>query len=316
MNAPTPQADGVQARIADLIQNDNVVLFMKGVPSAPRCGFSARVVGILEDLGAEFASVDVLADGDVRQGIKTFSDWPTIPQLYVGGEFIGGCDIITEMHGAGELASALGVELSALEPPSLTITQTAAKAIADAMQADAEHASGEETLRLHITSDFRYDLHFGPKQASDVVAESQGVMLALNRASVPRAEGMVLDFVSSGDGGGFKIQNPNEPPKVRDLRPADLQERMQAGTVHVFDVRTQDEWDRAHVEGVHLLAAKGQQALDALAKDAPVAFLCHHGGRSLKAAQGAIAAGYREVYNVLGGIDAWSLDIDPQVPRY
>ena len=97
---------------ADIKAND-VVLFMKGTKSMPQCGFSARVAGVLNFMGVEFKDVNVLADDAVRQGIKDFSDWPTIPQLYVKGEFVGGCDIITEMTLSGELDQLLeqsGVE--------------------------------------------------------------------------------------------------------------------------------------------------------------------------------------------------------------
>jgi monothiol glutaredoxin len=87
---------------ADITSND-VVLFMKGTPNFPQCGFSAAVVEILSDMGVPFKGVTVLADPEIRQGIKEFSDWPTIPQLYVKGEFVGGCDIIREMAEAGEL---------------------------------------------------------------------------------------------------------------------------------------------------------------------------------------------------------------------
>jgi monothiol glutaredoxin len=85
------------------IQGNDVVLFMKGTKSMPQCGFSARVAGVLNYMGVEFKDVNVLEDESVRQGIKDFSDWPTIPQLYVKGEFVGGCDIITEMTLSGEL---------------------------------------------------------------------------------------------------------------------------------------------------------------------------------------------------------------------
>jgi monothiol glutaredoxin len=89
--------------IQDTITKNDVVLFMKGTKMMPQCGFSSRVAGVLNFMGVEFADVNVLADADIRQGIKDFSDWPTIPQLYVKGEFVGGCDIITEMTLSGEL---------------------------------------------------------------------------------------------------------------------------------------------------------------------------------------------------------------------
>jgi monothiol glutaredoxin len=91
------------SRIGDIVNANDVVLFMKGTPLFPQCGFSSRAVAILDHLGVAYESVDVLQDAEVRQGIKSFSDWPTIPQLYVKGEFVGGSDIMMEMFEAGEL---------------------------------------------------------------------------------------------------------------------------------------------------------------------------------------------------------------------
>lgn len=92
-----------QDTIRDTITTHDVVLFMKGTKDMPRCGFSSRVAGVLNFMGVDYADIDVLADETIRQGIKDFSDWPTIPQLYVKGEFVGGCDIVTEMTLSGEL---------------------------------------------------------------------------------------------------------------------------------------------------------------------------------------------------------------------
>ena len=100
-------SDDVQARIATAVNSADVLLFMKGTPLFPQCGFSSRAIAILEHLGGEYATIDVLQDPGIRQGIKEFSDWPTIPQLYVKGEFVGGCDIVREMYEAGELAELL-----------------------------------------------------------------------------------------------------------------------------------------------------------------------------------------------------------------
>ena len=92
-----------QTRISTLVGDNDVVLFMKGTPLFPQCGFSSRAVAILDHCGVQYESVDVLQDMEIRQGIKTYSDWPTIPQLYVKGEFVGGSDIMMEMFEAGEL---------------------------------------------------------------------------------------------------------------------------------------------------------------------------------------------------------------------
>ena len=99
--------DDSHDRIDALVKANPVLLFMKGSPLFPQCGFSSRAVAILNHLGAEFESVDVLQDQGIRQGIKAYSDWPTIPQLYVGGEFVGGSDIMMEMYESGELAQLM-----------------------------------------------------------------------------------------------------------------------------------------------------------------------------------------------------------------
>ena len=92
-----------EEQIKETVTNNDVVLFMKGTKSMPQCGFSSRVAGVLNFMGVDYTDVNVLADEEIRQGIKDYSDWPTIPQLYVKGEFVGGCDIITEMTLSGEL---------------------------------------------------------------------------------------------------------------------------------------------------------------------------------------------------------------------
>ncbi|MGD9738501.1 MAG: Grx4 family monothiol glutaredoxin [Bauldia sp.] len=108
----------VQTWIDNEVKSHDMVLFMKGTPAQPMCGFSAQVVRILDYLGASYSSVDVLADDDIRQGIKDYSSWPTIPQLYVKGEFIGGCDIVREMFQAGELQDMLAERGLAAKQPT------------------------------------------------------------------------------------------------------------------------------------------------------------------------------------------------------
>ena len=95
------------ARIADIVTSNDVVLFMKGTPLFPQCGFSSKAISILDHLGVAYETIDVLQDMEVRQGIKAYSDWPTIPQLYIKGEFVGGSDIMMEMYEAGELHELL-----------------------------------------------------------------------------------------------------------------------------------------------------------------------------------------------------------------
>jgi len=100
--------EAIKQRIDEDVKNNKVMLYMKGTPDAPQCGFSAQTAAILKEHSVAFKSFNVLDDDEIRNGIKEYSDWPTVPQLYIDGEFVGGCDIITEMHQNGDLAKALG----------------------------------------------------------------------------------------------------------------------------------------------------------------------------------------------------------------
>ena len=106
----------IREAIAQAIDENPVILFMKGTPEQPMCGFSARTAGALQALGAPFAAVDILPDPRIRQELSAISNWPTIPQLFVNGELVGGCDIVTEMYESGELAQVLGVEQAEAQP--------------------------------------------------------------------------------------------------------------------------------------------------------------------------------------------------------
>lgn len=117
------QSNELRDHLAKLIDENEVILFMKGTPEGPACGFSARSVAALNSLGKRYAAVDILPDPRIRQELTALSDWPTIPQLFVDGELIGGCDIMMEMHESGELAATLGVEQPKAEDESPTEAQ-------------------------------------------------------------------------------------------------------------------------------------------------------------------------------------------------
>jgi monothiol glutaredoxin len=116
MQEATNTAAAVESRIQGLVGEHDVVLFMKGTPVFPQCGFSATVVQVMSLLGVRFKGINVLEDPEVRDGVKRFSDWPTIPQLYVKGEFVGGCDIIREMYESGELTEFMSAKGVSVEP--------------------------------------------------------------------------------------------------------------------------------------------------------------------------------------------------------
>ena len=120
-------SESLRKQISDLVATNRVVLFMKGTRQMPQCGFSAQVVQILDELQPSYETVDVLRSPELRDGIKEFSQWPTIPQLYVGGQFIGGCDIVRNMNASGDLQKLLGTEVSEPAPPTITVSEAATK---------------------------------------------------------------------------------------------------------------------------------------------------------------------------------------------
>jgi monothiol glutaredoxin len=247
----------------------------------------------------------------VREGIKAYSNWPTIPQLYVKGQFVGGCDIVTEMFEAGELQGLLGVEMEAVAPPTLHVSEAAARELKAALEAE-----GGQAVRLTIDARFRPTLGLDGPGPLDLEVEAQGVRFVVDRGTAKRSDGLTIDFVD-GSNGGFKLDNPNEPPKVKQIDPKTLAERLQAGApLEKVDVRTADEAATARIEGFRLLDEAYKDELLQKPKDTPIVFHCHHGGRSQAAAEFFLGQGFTQVYNLAGGIDAWSRDVDPSVPRY
>lgn len=217
----------VHQEIEDKIKSNKVVLFMKGTAQMPQCGYSAQAVNILKGIGYPFITVNVLLDQTMREEIKTFSDWPTLPQLYIDGQFYGGCDHMVRLYQSHELQKILAQSFQAL------------------------------------------GLSHKPKQV------------------VP--------------------MNPKEAEQF-------LKQNSQA---RLLDVRNQQEWDIAHVQKAELIdQSKADFYVTSLDKSTPLLFICHHGMRSLTAAQYFLSRGFDSVYNISGGIDAWSQEVDNQIPRY
>jgi len=303
----------IRQKIDQIVTSDSVVLFMKGTRSFPQCGFSASVVNILNTMIPKYTTVNVLSDPDIRGGMKDYSDWPTFPQLFVKGEFVGGADIVKQLFETGELEKKLGDLVAPPKVPSVTVTARAGAELGAALK----DGSPGDVIHLTITPSWEHQLDLGGKEASHVTIETGGVTVQLDRASASRADGVSIDFVEDASGAGFKIENPNRPPMVREVKPKELKALLDSGKVKAFyDVRTPKERTTASLPGTKLLDDAALAELDGLARDTPVAFHCHHGGRSRAAAEHALKMGFKQVYNLAGGIDAWSKDVDPSVPRY
>ncbi len=303
----------LRGRITALVRSNSVLLFMKGNRHQPQCGFSARVVGMLDGLASDYETFDVLSDPEVREGIKEFSNWPTIPQLYVNGEFMGGCDILQEMFASGELHKALGVERVDPIKPTISITDAAARVLEQARtQQDTDGG-----LHISVSPSFSYSLGFGPQQPEEVAVEANGWQVYVQNDSTHRANGLTIDAIETPQGMRLNIQNPNEPDSVSELSVQELQALILAGEeFELIDVRSPEERELAVIEGSRLLDRNTTEELEKLPADRRVIFYCHTGQRSQVAAQAFASNGHRKVYNLMGGIDAWSTEIDPEVPRY
>ena len=246
--------ESVRQEINDTIQANEVVLFMKGNRRSPQCGFSATVVGILDSMLPEYHTVDVLSAPEIRDGIKTFSSWPTIPQLYVKGEFVGGCDIVQEMMGTGELYDALGLERVEVVPPNVVVTAPAAQALG---QATAEHGGGGRELHLSVDATFQSHLSIAPRTPADVEAVITGsdanLTILLDPMSAARAEGVTIDVTDTPNGQAFRVDNPNAP-RVQQVSVGQLKDWIDEGmAMELLDVRTPEERAIAAIPGAVLL---------------------------------------------------------------
>jgi monothiol glutaredoxin len=302
----------LKQRIDSIVGSDRVVLFMKGTRQGPQCGFSAATVGILDALVADYTTVNVLEDQAIREGIKQYSNWPTIPQLYVNGEFMGGCDVTRQMFNTGELHQALGVAPPDRTPPEISISDEAAAVIRNALESQPGSA-----VHLSIDARWQHGFSLGPAEGHEIKARSNGVEILMDVATAQKAKGLSVTMEDTLQGRGFKIDNPGAPAPVKQLSPQELKEKLDAGeALRIYDVREQHELERAAIAGSTRLDEAAMNEILGLPKDTPLVFYCHFGQRSQAAAEHFRMQGFNQVYNLAGGIDAWSREVDPDVPRY
>ncbi|WP_447729060.1 Grx4 family monothiol glutaredoxin [Pseudoxanthomonas suwonensis] len=302
----------LRSRIESLLQANRVVLFMKGQPGMPQCGFSAKASGVLEDLGVEYAHVNVLADQEIREGIKVYGNWPTIPQLYIDGELVGGSDIIEQLASSGELSQILGLPAPDRTPPQVTVTEAAAEQLRGALASEPGAA-----LALSIDARFQPRFQIVPRNDSAIAVETGGLRIQFDLASARRANGITIDWVDDFRGQGLAIDNPNAPKPVQGITPAEAERQVGTGELVLVDVRPPEERAIASLSIPHrTFDGNGRAELEALPKDTRLAFMCHHGGRSAQAAEEFRGKGFAAVFNVEGGIDRWAQDVDGSIPRY
>lgn len=301
----------IRASIDSLIQNNGVMLFMKGSKERPQCGFSKQVAEILNHLVGDYATFDVLSDPEMREAIKEYSEWPTIPQLYVNGEFIGGCDIVLDLLEKGELHAILGLK-KASKAPHIELTAEAIKAFGN-----AQKETEDEAIRITVSADFEHGLSFDHADGDDFQINCGTIKLIIDPYSAARAEGLKVDFVTDKLDSGFSFENPNEPPLVKEMSVEELfKAHSDNKKLLLIDVRPRAEWEMAHIAFAKPLERMTSEEINAIDKNSMIVFHCHHGGRSRMQAEKWRHRGFRNLYNLVGGIDAWSRKVDPTVPTY
>jgi len=197
--------------------------------------------------------------------------------------------------------------------PTISITDAAAQVLE---QARAQRGA-DGGLHISITARFSYSLSFGPQQPEEVVVEANGWQVYVDNDSTHRANGLTIGVVDTPQGGRLHLENPNEGNSVSSLSVRELQALIRAGEeFELIDVRSPEERDLAVIEGSRMLNRNTRAELEKLPADRRVIFYCHTGQRSQVAAQSFTSNAHQNVHNLVGGIDAWSTEIDPQVPRY
>ena len=299
-------------RIERLVSSDRVVLFMKGTPQMPQCGFSATVVGILDSLLPAYTTFNVLEDQSLREGIKSYSSWPTIPQLYIDREFTGGCDIIKQMYNTGGLHEALGMPAPDRRPPEITLSDRAAELIRNSVEGQPDNH-----VHLRIDSRWQHRFHLGPAEGHEIRSSANGVEVLMDPDTAQRAPGLELDVEETFQGYAFRVANPNEPPPVGELSAPELKQRLDVSEdLLLFDVRPPSEREGARIAQARVLDEEAVALIESLPKDRELVFHCHAGERSRTAAEHFRLQGHTRVYSLRGGINAWSEQVDPGVPRH
>ncbi len=306
-------SEKIKNQIKDYINREKVALFMKGTQSNPKCSFSANIVQILNNFITEYLSIDVLENNKIRQGIKIYSNWPTIPQLYIDQKFIGGNDIVSQMYKNGELSKYFDLKINNNLIPKIQISNLAQQALKEA----SATYDNPKYLRLRINAKFEHSLSFQNKNEEDIIIKSNNINLIIDPISKSRSNGIKIDYKKLKSTEGFKIENPNSPPEIKKINVFELKKKFDNNeSIIVFDVRTKEEWDITHLNNTLFFNDYPKNKLKQIDKSHPIAFLCHHGQRSKRIAETFRTKGFTNIFNVIGGISEWSSKINNKIDKY
>ena len=292
--------------IDSIVNSHKVVLFMKGTPEQPQCGFSASTISTLNMLVPDYRTINVLEHPEIRDGIKDYGNWPTIPQLYVSGELIGGNDIVQDMLKNGELGDILGVETPAAETPEIHLGASAAEVMKNAI------ASNEgATLHLQISAGWNHAFSLEQSKPGAIQIDVDGLQISMDPWSATRANGLKVELNDTLTGTSFSFDNPNAPPPVKQMTVQELKKKLDdEKDVLLIDVRGTEERAVASIERAVTWNEETMALVESLPKDAEVIFHCASGGRSQSLAELLRSRGHTNLYNVTGGMQAWSEEFE------
>lgn len=296
--------DQTTQRIEKMLDENPVFLFMKGNPQTPMCGFSSNTVKILKDMiGDNFGSFNVLEDPEIREGIKAYGQWPTIPQLYVNKELVGGNDIISEMFNTGELHELLNLKQPDRTPPQIDITDEALNHIKEGLK-----DMGDHQLFLSVDDEFNTRFSLEMPKGYEIIAAVGDLKVYMDIGTAKRSNGIEISWLDELQGSGLRIKNPNEPPAVQDLSVAELQDWFATDieNPNIYDVRSVDKIAEGTVDHAVRLDKAAIESIENMPKDTPLVFVCQVGQSSMSAAEYFRKKGYTKVFNLTGGYNAWS----------
>lgn len=296
--------ENINQRIEQLLEQHSVLLFMKGSPQSPMCGFSANTVKIIKELlNDDFSYFNVLEDNEMREGIKVYGQWPTIPQLYINKELIGGNDIITEMYHTGELQDLLGLEKPEKNPPQISISEKAKQHIKESLQ-NVEN----DKLFLSIDEEFNTQFSLEIPKGYEIICQFEGFNIYMNIGTAKRAEGIEIAWVDELEGSGLRIKNPNEPPQVNQISVQQYRQWLSSDKENpkVYDVRTEENFKQGTVDSATRLDNEAIAEIEKMPKDTALLFVCQIGQSSMGAAEFFRKKGFTNIYNLIGGYNAWN----------
>jgi monothiol glutaredoxin len=254
----------------------------------------------------DYRTINVLEHPEIRDGIKDYGNWPTIPQLYISGELIGGNDIVQDMLKSGELGDVLGIEAPTVETPKIHIGAPAVEAMKNAIGSN-EGA----TLHLKISAGWHHSFSLEQSKPGAIQIEFEGLPISMDPWSATRANGLKVELNETLTGTSFSFDNPNAPPPVNQMTVHELKKKVDSEEdILLIDVRGPEEREVLVIGCAVPWNDETMALVDALPTDTEVILHCASGERSQSLAEILRSRGYTNIYNVTGGIQAWSEEIE------